>query len=65
MEQYFTKQLEDVKGDHCMLLYFVEQDGGLFTERTAYDIGTNLKLDGREFVRMHSETLPVFKPTGV
>lgn len=61
MEKYFTKQLEGFKGDYIMLLYFVEQDGGLFTERTAYDIGTKLNLSGREFVRMHSEALPVFK----
>lgn len=61
MEKYFKKQLDGFKGDYCMLLYFVEQDGGLFTERTAYDIGAELKLDGREFVRMHSDKLPVFK----
>lgn len=62
MEQHFTKQLEGFKGDYIMLLYLIEQDGGLFTERIAYDIGTSLKLDGRKFVRMHSEALPVFKP---
>ncbi|MNE87701.1 hypothetical protein D3C76_212520 [compost metagenome] len=62
MEQHFTKQLEGFNGDYIMLLYLIEQDGGLFTERIAYDIGTSLKLDGRKFVRMHSESLPVFKP---
>lgn len=61
MEKYFEKQLEGFKGDYVMLLYLVEQDGGLFTERTAYDIGTPLKLDGRKFVRMHSDKLPVFE----
>lgn len=62
MNKHFEKQLEGFKGDYVMLLYLVEQNGGLFTERVAYDIGTTLKLDGRKFVRMHSDALPVFKP---
>ena len=62
MERHFEKQLEGFKGDYIMLLYLIEQDDGLFTERTAYDIGTKLKLDGRKFIRMHNEYLPVFAP---
>jgi hypothetical protein len=62
MEQHFEKQLEGFKGDYIMLLFLIEQDGGLFTERVAYDIGTTLKLAGRKFVRMHTDAIPVFKP---
>lgn len=63
MNKYFECQLHGYKGKHTTVLFLVEQaDGALFTERANHDIGDPINLEGYEFVRMHSNVLPIFKP---